>query len=69
MIPFPWYDELEDHEDRLDPEFTRGKLRVIAFPSSSSVAGLLFSSSFTTSASIFSCLSPQEEQVAVAVAV
>ena len=36
MIPFPWYDELEDHEDRLDPEFTRGKLRVIAFPSSSS---------------------------------
>lgn len=36
MIPFPWYDELEDHEDRLDPEFTCGKLRVIAFPASSS---------------------------------
>lgn len=36
MIPFPWYDELEDHEDRLDPEFTRGKLQVIAFPPSSS---------------------------------
>ena len=37
MIPFPWYDELEDHEDRLDPEFTREKLRVTAFPASSSI--------------------------------
>ena len=36
MIPFPWYDKLEDHEELFDPEFTYGKLRVIAFPSSSS---------------------------------